>query len=177
MQMDTIKYNKLLKSFSALADSKKNAIKDLQRRYLEMYAKNAVVQAMFNEVYDDVLQDGNYYADTSIQRGAVTIAEGDRILSHKFHYLMSEADFAVYLEVCKKKFFEKGLTDSDGLYTTETNTEMQLSDIKEQLLVLAIDILPDDFPNKIALAGAVSFIGKNSYHVREKLFELIMSLE
>ena len=58
----------------------------------------------------------------------------------------------------------------------DTNTENQLRDIKEKLIRLSVEILPEDFPNKKLLEDAIDYKGFQSYKTRETLFELIMKL-
>ena len=90
---------------------------------------------------------------------------------------MSTEDYDRFLEICRKENFVAGLTYEDGRYTEETNTENQLKDIKEKLIRLSVEILPDDFPNKKLLEEAIEYRGHNSYKTRETLFELVMKLK
>ena len=89
---------------------------------------------------------------------------------------MSTENYDRFLEICLKENYAAGLTDKDGRYTEETNTENQLAEIKEKLIRLSVEILPDDFPNKRVLEDAIKYKGRNSYKTRETLFNLIMSL-
>ena len=89
---------------------------------------------------------------------------------------MSTKDYDRFLENCRKEDFAAGLTDEEGRYTEETNTENQLRDIKENLIRLSVEILPDDFPNKKLLEDAIQYKVRNSYKTRETLFELVMKL-
>lgn len=90
--------------------------------------------------------------------------------------LIGKRNYDKFLEICVKEFYAVGLTDEEGRYTEETNTENQLSDIKEKLIRLSVEILPDDFPNKKLLEDAIEYKGVNSYKTRERLFELVMKL-
>lgn len=168
----------LLDNFTKLIDSRKTEIMELQSMYLLKKAQNETVREMFNAIYDEVLQNGKYYAESSYAGGRenINIAAGDRITSHLYEWLMSEKDFDEYLEVCKQKLFEAGLTDEKGFYTDETNTENQLTEIEDKLISLSVEILPDDFPNKYLLEKAVDCKGYNWFKTREKLLELVMKL-
>lgn len=69
------------------------------------------------------------------------------------------------------------MTDKEGRYTEEGNTENQLRELKERLIVIGVEILPDDFPNKILLIDAINYKTCKAYEIREKIFELVMQLQ
>ena len=169
----------LLERFTEIANSRKLEIMNLQHMYLLEQIENEVVQERFKEVYNKVLVENLFYSDRDCEqsRSGNKISKGDRILSSDDQWLMSTEDYDKFLEICKKEFFAAGLTDEEGRYTEETNTENQLSDIKEKLIRLSVEILPDDFPNKKLLEDAIEYKGRNSYKTRETLFELIMKLK
>lgn len=169
----------LLDKFTAIANSRKAEIIELQHIYLLKQIQNELVQDEFNAVSDKVLAEHPYYAtkECNRSRSGNNIKVGDRILSHYDDWLMSEPDFDEYNGVfCREAFYEAGLTDSEGLYTEETNTENQLREVKDKLVRLSVEILPYDFPNKSLLEDAIDYKGYNSYQTREKLFELVMQL-
>lgn len=168
----------LLERFIELANSRKAEIVKLQHMYLLKQIENEIVQKRFKEVYNKVLTENPFYSDRDCEqsRSGNKISKGDRILSSDDQWLMSTEHYDKFLEICKKEFFANGLTDEDGRYTEETNTENQLSDIKEKLIRLSVEILPDDFPNKKLLEDAIKYKGYQSYKTRETLFELVMKL-
>lgn len=142
--------------------------------------ENEIVRERFKEVYNKVLAENSFYSDCNcewIKKGKISkIFKGDRILSSDDQWFMSTEDYDKFLEICRKEFFIVGLTDEEGRYTRETNTENQLDDIKEKLIRLAVEILPDNFPNKKLLEDAIEYKGYQSYKTRETLFELVMKL-
>ena len=168
----------LLERFTELANIKKVEIVELQHIYLLKKIENEMVQERFKEVYNKVLAENPFYSnrDCERSRSGNRISKGDRILSSDDQWLMSTEDYDRFLEICRKEYFAAGLTDKEGRYTKETNTENQLRDIKEKLIRLSVEILPDDFPNKKLLEDAIKFKGCNSYKTQERLFELVMRL-
>lgn len=178
--VDTMANKTLLERFAELANNRKVEIMELQHMYLLKQIENEIVQERFKEVYNKVLADNPFYSDRDCDcersRSGNKISKGDRILSSDGQWLMSTEDYNRFLEICRKENFSAGLTDEEGRYTEETNTENQLRDIKEKLICLSVEILPDDFPNKKLLKDAIEYKGYQSYKTREKLFELVMKL-
>ena len=168
----------LLERFTEIANSRKAEIVELQHLYLLKQIENEVVQERFKEVYNKVLAENPFYSDRDCERSRSEnkISKGDRILSSDDQWCMSTEDYDKFLEICKEEDYAAGLTDEEGRYTEETNTENQLMEIKEKLIRLSVDILPDDFPNKKLLEDAIEYKGHNSYKTKETLFELVMKL-
>lgn len=169
----------LLERFTEIANSRKTEIVELQHIYLLKQIENEIVQERFKEVCNKVLAENSFYSDRDCERskGENKIFKGNRILSSDDQWCMSTEDYDRFLEICRKENFVAGLTYEDGRYTEETNTENQLKDIKEKLIRLSVEILPDDFPNKKLLEEAIEYRGHNSYKTRETLFELVMKLK
>ena len=159
----------LLERFVELANNRKAEIMELQHMYLLKQIENEIVQGRFKEVDNKVLEENPFYSDRDCERSESgnRISKGDRILSSDNQWLMSTEDYDKFLEICRKEDFVAGLTDEEGRYTDETNTENQLNDIKEKLIRLSVEILPDDFPNKKLLEDAIEYRGYQSYKVRE----------
>ena len=168
----------LLERFTELANNRKAEIMELQHMYLLKQIENEIVQGRFKEVDNKVLEENPFYSDRDCKRSESgnRISKGDRILSSDDQWLMSIEDYNKFLEICKKENYVVGLTDEEGRYTEETNTENQLKDIKEKLIRLSVEILPEDFPNKKLLEDAIEYKGCQSYKTRETLFELVMKL-
>lgn len=168
----------LLERFIDLANSRKAEIIELQHVYLLKQIENEIVQERFKEVQRRVLLENIFYSVYDLDKSCdgTELHNGDRILSSDNDCFMSEEDIEVYLKKCAEENYKAGLTDSEGYYTEETNTENQLNDIKEKLIRLLVEILPEDFPNKKLLEDAVEFKSYQSYKTRETLFELVMKL-
>ena len=168
----------LLERFTKIANSRKAEIVELQYLYLFKQIENDIVQERFKEVYNKVLAENIFYSDKDYEgcENRKKISKGDRILSHSDEWCMSESEYERYLKLCCEGFYKANLTDKEGNYTEETNTENQLRDLKEKLIRLAVEILPDDFPNKKLLEDAIEYKSYNSYKAQETLFELIMKL-
>lgn len=169
---------KILDEFRKLVDSKKQEIMEMQYMYLLKKAENEIVQEQFREVDNKILAEYPFYAyyDCERSKSKKRIYKGERILSSEDQWCMSTEAYDRFLEICRKEFFSAGLTDEEGKYTEETNTENQLKDIKDKLIRLSVEILPDDFPNRKMLEDAIKYEGYNWFRIREKLFELIMQL-
>lgn len=168
----------LLERFTELVNNRKAEIVELQHIYLLKQIENEIVQERFKEVFNKVLEENPFYSDRDCERSRSgnKISKGDRILSSDDQWFMSTEDYDKFLEICRKEFFAAGLTDEEGKYTEETNTENQLNDIKEKLIRLSVEILPDDFSNKKLLEDAIEYKGYQSYKTRETLFKLVMKL-
>ncbi len=176
--VDFMENKTLLEKFAEIANSRKAEIVELQHLYSLKQIENEIVQERFKEVYNKVLAENPFYSDRDCERdrSGKKIAKGDRILSSDDQWCMSTEDYDRFLEICKKEDYAAGLTDKEGKYTEETNTENQLMEIKDKLIKLSVEILPDDFPNKKLLEDAIEYKGHNSYRTRETLFELVMKL-
>ena len=168
---------KLLEELEKKINCRKKEIAELQVLYLLKYAENEAVQEMFHKINNEVLQSGSFYAARRCQRKGMEADVGDRITDYTKVWMLSDADFDLYQKECAKKYYSEGLTDAQGRYTDETDTEQQLGKIKDRLIRLSVEVLPDSFPNKKLLEDAVDFKGRNSYATREKLFELIMDIK
>lgn len=168
----------LLERFTKLVNSKRAEIVELQHMYLLKQIENEIVQERFNEICNKVLAQNPFYSDHDykLSRNGNKVFEGDRILSSEYQWCMSTEDYDKFLEICEKEWFVAGLIYEDGRYTEETNTEDQLIEIKDKLIRLSVEILPEDFPNKKLLADAIEYKGRDSYKTREMLFELVMRL-
>ena len=164
---------KILDEFRKLVDSKKQEIMEMQYMYLLKKAENEIVQEQFRENNLHWILDVHFREDWSKSK---KIHKGERILSSEDQWCMSTEDYDRFLEICRKDFFSAGLTDEEGRYREETNTENQLKDIKDKLIRLSVEILPDDFPNRKMLEDATKCKGCNWFKLREKMFELIMQL-
>lgn len=126
----------LLEEFTELVNIKKVEIVELQHIYLLKKFENEMVQERFKEVYNKVLAENPFYSnrDCECSGSGNKIYKGDRILSSDDQWLMNTEDYNRFLEICTEENFVAGLTDEEGKYTEETNTENQLSDIKERLI-------------------------------------------
>lgn len=168
----------LLDRFMALANSRKAESIDLQAEYLLKQIENEMIQERFKNCHNRVLSEYPYYAERECtrSRSGNNIAVGDRILDCTDEWLMSESDFDEYQKRCLPLYVADGLTDEEGKYTQEGNTENQLRELKEKLILIAVEILPDDFPNKNLLVDAINYRIRKAYEAREKIFELVMRL-
>lgn len=174
--VDDMENRTLLKRFTKSANIRKAEIVELQHLYLLKQIENEIVQERFKEVYNKVLAENIFCFDRDFNRRGMKISKGDRILSSDDQWCMSTEDYNRFLEICQKEDYAAGLTDEEGRYTEETNTENQLMEIKEKLIRLSVEILPEDFPNKKLLEDAIEYKGHNSYNTRETLFEVVMKL-
>lgn len=166
----------LLERFIDSVNSRKSEIVELQNIYLLKQFENEIVQERFKEVCNKVLAENCFYSSRNRDWCGNKIYKGDRILSSDDQFDMCEKDYDRFLDLCEKENYAAGLINSEGCYTEDTNTENHLTDIKEKLIRLSVEILPDDFPNKKLLEDAIEYKGCNSYKTRETLFELVMKL-
>lgn len=169
--------NKLLREFEERINSKRTEIEYLQSAYLLKYAENEIIQALFHELGNETLREKEFYSERTCLRKGIEIAKGERITKYSDIWLLSKEDFDEYQKLWGAKCRKEGLLDAEGRYTEETKTEQQLSEIKEKLIKLSVELLPNDFPNKGVLTDAIIWKGRNSYTIREKLFELIMRIK
>lgn len=173
-----MKNKTLLDKFTELANSHKAEIIDLQAEYLLKQIENEMIQERFKKCHNRVLDEYPFYAERECtrSRSGNNIAVGDRILDCADEWLMSESDFDEYQKRCLPLYVADGLTDAEGVYTEAGNTENQLRELKERLILIGVEILPDDFPNKNLLVDAINYKTCKAYETREKIFELVMQL-
>jgi hypothetical protein len=172
--MVNMKNNKLLADFIQAIEDNKAEIINLQIEYKLKEIQNKIVQAKFKDARDKVLNNNEFYATTEMNRWG--IKKGDRITDSKYDWLLGKEDFDRYQALCTPIFVEENLTDEKGYYTEETNTERQLTQLKDKLIKLSVNILPNDFPKKNLLIDAINFKSYDSYNTRERLFELVMKI-
>lgn len=171
--------NKLLHEFAEKVKERKTEIIELKNQYLIKQIQNEMVQKRFNDIRNKVLEAGLYCAESTHdeRRNGKVIKAGDRIINYCDDFLLSDKDFDEYQSICAKEFYKAGLTDASGCYTKDTDTKNQLNEIKDKLISLSVEILPEDFPDKEILENAIKFKCPNSFEIREKLFGLIMQLK
>jgi len=170
---------KMLAEFKKNLESKRAELLDLQANYIIKEAENILVKERFAECYDRVLEMRPYYAARECTCGSSknSISIGDRILTYPDDWLMSEEDHEEFLAFVLKEFIREGLTDNEGRYTEETDTENQLTIIKDEILQVAVDLLPDGFLNKNVIVDAIHCKGRNWFNTRNAIFDLTMRLK
>ena len=98
--------------------------------------------ARINDLYDETLLENDFRADSDARR--VGINKGDRILSHKYDFLLSKADFSRLLVLAGEKLTAAGICDENGYYTV--NWTLQKIDAKNKLIDFIIErIVPEAF--------------------------------
>lgn len=98
--------------------------------------------ARINDLYDETLFENDFRADSDAPR--VGINKGDRILSHKYDFLLSDADFQRLLTLAGVKLEAAGICDKDGYYTT--NWTLRKIDARNYLIDFIISVIvPESF--------------------------------
>ena len=144
-------------------------ILEFQAAFRILEIKNEIVRSLFEEAYAKVLSNHAFFAS----RDGRGIAKGERVLNDIDAYCLSDDDFNTYLDYAKEEMYKRGLTDAEGCYTEETNTENQLCELKRKIIRFAIDILPDG-EMKETLYKAIKPGEQYSYKTYTKIFELFM---
>lgn len=95
-----------------------------------------------NEVYDQVLRDGEFYAERD--GGRAGVAKGGRVLSHRDDYLLSEADFKTLTDRAGAILVERGICDKDGRYIVPFTT-MKVDARRALIDFIIREIIPASF--------------------------------
>ena len=161
--MKTLNYNKA-------------ELKKLKSNYFMAKALYETIKEQAEEIQKNILAVNEFYAtDDMMER---TIARGRteadrRILKPFATFKMSDNDFQKFLDLCYEEYKKAGIEDKRGKeYCPEAEVHDLYWEAEKQLVLYAIDIIPDGMKEKEKLREAIKNI-----KYKEKVLDLILKLE
>jgi|GEM_PF-4149863 len=139
----------------------------LKVAYLAAQIKEAELVKMFDEAYNEVLCEHEFYVPEGIKHERVGLNPGDRIMNEKHWLLMDDADEEKYNAYALDKLHMRGYVTEDGTYMPGYNgTEIKLN-AQNALIDFQISILPKE------MRDALKDV-KKDYNLTHKFLDIIM---
>lgn len=154
----------------------KQELKALKETYFTARALFETIRDTAEEIQKNILARHPFFEEA--EKSAVFESKGrgnkdTRILKPFDSYLMSEADFNKYLDLCYAEYEKSGIADKRGREYLPEAESRELYKMSEKLLVeYGIDIIPDEMAEKETLKNAIKIT-----KYRDKVLELVLSLE
>lgn len=154
----------------------KKELKVLKETYFAAKALFETIRDMAEEIQKNILAEHPFYEEP--EKAAVFEEKGrgnkeTRILKPFDSYLMSEADFNTYLDLCYEEYKKAGIGDKRGREYLPEAESRETYKLSEKLLVeFGIDIIPDGMAEKETLKNAVKMT-----KYRDKVLSLVLKLE
>lgn len=160
----------MLSVFTQSVQAHAEEIKTAQKAYLIAKAAEETIKGIAEDIQRKILADGEYMVMPEFRNRKGT---PERVTDPKHTYLMNEEIFLNdFLEKCYVEYQKAGIADSRGKeYIPEAVAHDARKQAENELLKLAIDIIPDNLTEKETLRKAV-----NHWKYREKILELILKL-
>lgn len=161
--MKTLNYNKA-------------ELKTLKNIYFISKAFYETIKEQAEEIQKNILAANEFYATDDMME--ITIARGGteadrRILKPFATFKMSDNDFQKFLDLCYEEYKKAGIEDKRGKeYCPEAEAKDIYWEAEKQLVLYAIDIIPDGIKEKETLREAIKNI-----NYKEKVLDLILRLE
>lgn len=147
----------------------KEQLQKMKQTYFETKALYETIKDAAEEIQKKILTNNKFYAEKELLRGE----KGGRILRPFDTYLMNGADFEKYLDLCYAEYQDAEIADKRGKdYIPEAEAQNLYWEAEKQLVLYAIDIIPDGMEEKTTLREAVKNI-----KYKEKVLDLILKLE
>ena len=154
----------------------KQELKKLKETYFTARALFETIRDMAEEIQKNILAEHPFFEEA--EKTAMFESKGrgntdTRILKPFDSYLMSEADFNKYLDLCYAEYRKAGIDDKRGReYLPEAESRDLYKQSEKLLVEYGIDIIPDEMSEKATLRNAVK-----STKYRDRVLELVLSLE
>ncbi len=154
----------------------KTELKALKNNYFMAKALYETIKEEAEEIQRNILAANEFYAADDMME--ITIARGGteadrRILKPFATFKMSDDDFQKFLDLCCEEYKKAGIEDKRGKeYCPEAEAHDLYWEAEKQLVLYAIDIIPDGMNEKEALREAIKNI-----KYKEKVLDLILRLE
>ena len=154
----------------------KQELKTLKEAYFTARALFETIRDTAEEIQKNILAEHPFYEEP--EKSAVFEAKGrgnkdTRILKPFDSFLMSEADFNKYLDLCYEEYKRAGIDDKRGReYIPEAESRELYKEAEKLLVEYGIDIIPDGMTEKETLREAIKMT-----KYRDKVLELVLSLE
>lgn len=154
----------------------KQELKSLKEAYFTARALFETIRDTAEEIQRNILTEHPFFEEA--EKSAVFESRGrgnkdTRILRPFDSYLMSEADFNKYLDLCYEEYKKAGIDDKRGReYIPEAESRDLYKEAEKLLVEYAIDIIPDTMTEKETLRNAVKMT-----KYRDRVLELVLALE
>ena len=155
----------------------KTELKALKDTYFVAKALYESVRDTAEEIQKNILKKYPFYEDAeklNILNESRRRKEKTRILKPFDSYLMSDADFDKYLDLCYEEYKKAGIDDKRGReWVPETESRELYTEATKMLVEFGLSIIPDRFATeKETLKEAVKNI-----KYRDKVLDLVLRLE
>lgn len=154
----------------------KKELKALKEAYFTARALFETIRDTAEEIQKNILAEHPFFEEA--EKAAVFESRrGEnkpaRILRPFDSYMMSEADFDKYLDLCYEEYKKAGIDDKRGrTYIPEAESRDLYKEAEKLLVEYAIDIIPDTMTEKETLRNAVKMT-----KYRDRVLELVLALE
>ena len=154
----------------------KQELKALKETYFTARALFETIRDTAEEIQKNILAAHPFYEEP--EKSAVFESKGrgnkdTRILKPFDSYLMSEADFNKYLDLCYAEYKKAGIADKRGKeYIPEAESRDLYKEAEKLLVKYGIDIIPGEMTEKETLRNAVKMT-----KYRDRVLELVLALE
>lgn len=155
----------------------KTELKALKDTYFVAKALYESVRDTAEEIQKNILKKYPFYEDAeklNILNESRRMKEKTRILKPFDSYLMSDADFDKYLDLCYEEYKKAGIDDKRGReWVPEAESRELYIEATKMLVEFGLSIIPDRFATeKETLKEAVKNI-----KYRDKVLDLVLRLE
>jgi hypothetical protein len=164
--VDLILSKEQIKAFSKAMEANKDALHILKLQYLAAQIRENELKEMFDSVYNEILVETDYRVSAEKNPKRMGLKVGDRITNEIDTFLMSDADYEVFLLQASNRFYSLGYTDEQGNYKEGYNGTMIRLEAENKLIDFQLSILPEN------LQAALK--GMKTYTARQKFLNLIM---
>lgn len=139
----------------------------LRLKYIAAQLREAELKDMFDQTYDEVLKEHEFYVAEEKRLERYELKVGDRITEHDLVFLMSDFDHKQYLKYAQGKQFERGYIKEDGTYKDGFNGLDIKMRAENELVRFFLSLLPKEFQEAISPA-------MRNYTHKHKIIDLIM---
>lgn len=162
----------ILEIFKARVQENCEKITEVQKAYLIAKAEEETIKEIAEDIQRKILASGNYTVcdEFTNHRGV-----NNRITAPQCTYLMDEEIFINdFLEKCYTEYKKAGIADPRGKeYCPEGEAHEKKKQAENELLKIAIDILPDEMQEEKAALKKAS----THWKYRGQILDLILRLE
>ena len=154
----------------------KQELKTLKETYFTARALFETIRDTAEEIQKNILAKHPFFEEA--EKAAVFASRSGenkpaRILRPFDSYMMSEADFDKYLDLCYEEYKKAGIDDKRGrTYIPEAESRDLYKEAEKLLVEYAKDIIPDRMTEKETLRNAVKMT-----KYRDRVLELVLALE
>jgi site-specific DNA-cytosine methylase len=139
-------------------EQNKKQLKKLQRKMLIAEIRKEEIEQIFNDVYDEVLNESIYINPQS----------RERITTESDSYFLEDNELERFSKEALNKFIERGMTECDGTYKPTYDGVRIQKEAEDFLIDFMLPILPkslsDRYKNLLS-----------NYILRKKFINVIMS--